>query len=119
MPNLKLCLPWAQVTVSAIWFLTSSGKDERCRKLGTPKVKPLVMETVGGRPSGLVKVGAFTRLASSYGVGGCENSNSKSRPYWKRSSLPKLFVKKLSSLATPQVSFTKSLPKLAIPRVTV
>src|SRR5215469_9762814 len=105
--------------VSATCVRLSSGKLGRCKKLGTPKVKPLVMDTVGGRPSGLVKVGAFTRFASSYGDGGCENSNSKSRPYWNRSSLPKLLVMKVSSLATPHVSFTKSLPKLAIPRVTV
>ena len=43
----------------------SSGKFGRSRKFGVPKVNPLVMETCGGKPNGLVKVGVFSRLACS------------------------------------------------------
>src|SRR5579864_699922 len=122
IPNLMVCLPRDQVTVSASWPRLSSGNAGRCRNVGTPNVKPLVIETEGGSPSGFVKgtpgTEELTRLLSSYGVGGWVNSNSKSRPYWNRTSFVRLVVMEESSLATPQVSFTKSLPKLAIPRVT-
>src|SRR5215471_13418794 len=105
--------------VSAYCCVVSSGNAGRWRNVGTPKVKPFVIETCGGRPRGLLNDGAFTRFANSYGDGGCANSNSKSRPYWKRSSLAKFVVIIVSSLATPQVSFTKSLPKLLVAKVFV
>src|SRR5690349_16288741 len=77
------------------------------------------METCGGSPSGLVNEGVCTSWAASYGDGCCANSYSKSRPYWYRSSLPSVGVKNVFSLAMPQVSFTKSLPKLLVPNVLV
>ena len=68
VPNLKVCLPFSQVTVSAYCWTYSLGYCGRSRKFGVPKLKPtevLASWMKGGRPRGLVYPGGFTNVFCS------------------------------------------------------
>src|SRR5438270_2440837 len=110
-PNFIVWLPRVQVIVSAYCQRFSSGKAARSRKVGAPNSMPFVRNTSGERP--------LSEVVGSPGSGGVLNSNSLSRPYWKRNSLRNVDVIVEAKRRFSESRFTKSLPKLLRAKVLV
>src|SRR5713226_1578798 len=97
--------------VSANCVRRSSGNDGRSRNSGIPNEKALLINVCGDRPP--------TELVGSPGSGGWLNSNSQSRPHWKRNSLIRRLEIVEASLKLRNLALTKSSPKLSLARVLV